>query len=91
MERLMGIKNYVRQVRPVQEAHVNHLDKIQKLFERVDTTLNASVTELFPCLAFNKKFKPSSVEDFKKFLYTLNLNHPATNQHVYWFEVHYLV
>ena len=25
----MGIKNYVRQVRPVQEAHVNHLEKVQ--------------------------------------------------------------
>jgi hypothetical protein len=31
MERLMGIKNYVRQVRPVQEAHINHLEKIQNL------------------------------------------------------------
>ena len=29
----MGIKNYVRQVRPVQEAHVNHLEKIQSLRE----------------------------------------------------------
>ena len=29
----MGIKNYVRQVRPVQEAHVNHLDRIQSLRE----------------------------------------------------------
>ena len=33
MERLMGIKNYVRQVRPIQESYVNHLDKIQNLFE----------------------------------------------------------
>ena len=31
MERLMGIKNYVRQVRPVQESYVNHLDRIQNL------------------------------------------------------------
>jgi hypothetical protein len=81
MERLMGIKNYVRQVRPVQEAHVNHLYRIQSLLERVDTTLNASVTELFPCLAFNKKFKPSSVEDFKKFLYTLNLKSVKSSFH----------
>ena len=37
MERLMGIKNYVRQVRPVQEAHVNHLDRIQSfLSEDID-------------------------------------------------------
>ena len=27
----MGIKNYVRQVRPVQESHVNHLNRIQSL------------------------------------------------------------
>ena len=43
------------------------------LDERVDTTLNASITELFPALAFNNKFLPSSVEDFKRFLYGLNL------------------
>ena len=42
--------------------------------QRVDTTLNASITELFPAIAFNLKYKPSSVEDFKKFLYTLNFN-----------------
>ena len=44
----------------------------QILSERVDTTLNASITELFPAIAFNLKYKPKSVEDFKKFLYTLN-------------------
>ena len=38
------------------------------------TTDNASITELFPCIAFNKGFKPSSVEDFKKFIYKLNLS-----------------
>ena len=43
------------------------------LGERVDTTQNASVTELFPALAFNMNFKPRSPEDFKKFLYKLNL------------------
>ena len=26
-------------------------------------TDNASMTELFPCLAFNGKFRPSNVED----------------------------
>ena len=41
---------------------------------RVDTTLNASITELFPAIAFNLKYKPRSVEDFKKFLYSLNLS-----------------
>jgi len=34
-------------------------------------TDNASMTELFPCLAFNGKFRPSNVEDFKKYLYRL--------------------
>ena len=38
------------------------------------TTDNASITELFPCIAFNKGFKPSSVEDFKKFIYKLDLS-----------------
>lgn len=70
----MSLQKYVRQLKPKNESYISHVDKIQTLLERVDTTLNASVTELFPCLAFNKKFKPSSVEDFKKFLYTLNLN-----------------
>ncbi|MBI33562.1 MAG: hypothetical protein CMD98_06820 [Gammaproteobacteria bacterium] len=41
--------------------------------KRADTTQNASVTELFPALAFNHKFHPTSVEDFKKFLYKTNL------------------
>ena len=45
----------------------------QFISERVDTTATASITELFPTLAFNLKFKPSSVEDFKKFLYKLDL------------------
>ena len=70
----MSLQKYVRQLKPKNESYISHVDKLQTLLERVDTTLNASVTELFPCLAFNKKFKPSSVEDFKKFLYTLNLN-----------------
>ena len=50
------------------------MESREVLIERVDTTLNASITELFPALAFNNRFRPSSVEDFKKFLYTLNLN-----------------
>ena len=70
----MSLQKYVRQLKPKNESYISHVNKIQTLLERVDTTLNASVTELFPCLAFNKKFKPSSIEDFKKFLYTLNLN-----------------
>ena len=52
---------------------INYELKVRRLLsERVDTTLNASITELFPAIAFNLKYKPKSVEDFKKFLYTLN-------------------
>ena len=52
-------KRAFQQLNPVSIAEVNHVDRIQELYilhERVDTTLNASVTELFPCLAFNKNF-----------------------------------
>ena len=60
---------------------ISYIDNIQDLLERVDTTLNASVTELFPCLAFNKKFRPSSIEDFKKFLYKLNIEKMKSSFH----------
>mgnify|MGYP001160804616 FL=1 len=33
-----------------------------------ETTLNSSITELFPCIAFEKKYKPSNPTDFHKFL-----------------------
>ena len=43
--------------------------------QRVDTTATAAYTELYPALMFNHKFRPSSVEDVKKFIYRLgNLN-----------------
>lgn len=42
--------------------------------KRVDTTQNASVTELFPALAFNKKFKPRTIEEFRDFLVDLNFS-----------------
>tara|TARA_B100001778_G_C18577246_1_gene625612 strand:- start:695 stop:1819 length:1125 start_codon:yes stop_codon:yes gene_type:complete len=75
MGKMMSIlSRSVQQVRRRSTQYENPLTKIQSLLERVDTTLNASITELFPALAFNNKFRPSSVEDFKKFLYTLNLN-----------------
>jgi len=48
---------------------------------RVDTTLNASVTELFPAIAFNMKYKPHSVEDFKKFIYTLKPDRAKSSWH----------
>ena len=70
----MSIRAHVRKLRPIGESYTPPEDKLQYFFERVDTTLNASITELFPAIAFNLKFKPSSVEDFKKFLYTLKFN-----------------
>ena len=33
------------------------------LLERVDTTLNASITELFPAIAFNAKYIQHESED----------------------------
>ena len=33
-----------------------------------ETTLNASITELFPCIAFEKNFKPKDPESFHQFL-----------------------
>ena len=35
MEPLMGITNYVRQVKPRQNKSVNHLEKIQSLYEKM--------------------------------------------------------
>jgi hypothetical protein len=74
----MSIRRFVQQTRDnKQHFFSNKLEKIREsyeLIERVDTTLNASITELFPALAFNGKFKPSNIEDFKKFLYKLNMN-----------------
>jgi len=69
----MGLQPYVKQLRPRNESYVPHVDKIQNILsEAMDPrTDNASITELFPALAFNHKFRPSSVEDFKKFLYKL--------------------
>lgn len=47
-------------------SFVQYLDEA-----RVDTTATAAITELFPALAFNNKFRPSNIEDFKKFLYKM--------------------
>ena len=46
-------------------------EDIELLEKRVDTTLNASLTELLPALAFNMNEHPTSVEGFKQFLYKL--------------------
>ena len=39
-----------------------------------ETTLNASITELFPCIAFEKNYKPRDVESFHKFLMDVDLS-----------------
>jgi len=70
----MSLNRFVRQLKPIKENKVNYVEEVQFLLEkRVDTTLSASITELFPALAFNNNYKPISVEDFKKFLYKLSL------------------
>ena len=83
MEMLMPLQRYVHQLRPRKESYVNHIDKIQILFNESSglTTDNASITELFPALAFNNNFRPSNVEDFKKFLYTLKFNRAKSSWH----------
>lgn len=42
--------------------------------KRVDTTQNASVTELFPAIAFNKNFKTNDIEKLRDFLINLNFS-----------------
>jgi hypothetical protein len=39
-----------------------------------ETTLNSSITELFPCIAFEKKLNPTSVDDFMKKLWEVDLS-----------------
>ena len=39
-----------------------------------ETTLNSSITELFPCIAFENNYRPKSVEDFMSFLMSVNVN-----------------
>jgi len=39
-----------------------------------ETTLNSSITELFPCIAFEKNYSPKSVEDFMDFLMSIDVN-----------------
>lgn len=42
--------------------------------KRVDTTQNASVTELFPALVFNTNYNCSSVENLRKYIDTINFS-----------------
>jgi hypothetical protein len=39
-----------------------------------ESTLNSSITELFPCIAFEKKLNPTSVEDFMKKLMSVDIS-----------------
>jgi len=39
-----------------------------------ETTLNSSITELFPCIAFESNFKPSNASDFIEFLMSTDVN-----------------
>ncbi len=39
-----------------------------------ESTLNSSITELFPCIAFEKKLNPTSVEDFMEKLMAIDLS-----------------
>ena len=72
----MSFRRSIEQLRPARyQKHTELVEKVQLLLTEAPasglTTDNASITELFPCLAFNSNFKPSNVEDFKKFLYKL--------------------
>ena len=39
-----------------------------------ETTLNSSITELFPCIAFESNYTPKSVDDFMQFLLTVDVS-----------------
>jgi len=38
-----------------------------------ETTLNSSITELFPCIAFENNYRPKSVESFMEFLMSIDV------------------
>jgi len=38
-----------------------------------ETTLNSSITELFPCIAFEKGYSPKNIEDFHKYLMSIDV------------------
>jgi len=39
-----------------------------------ETTLNSSITELFPCIAFEKGYSPTNPEDFHKYLLDIDVS-----------------
>ena len=48
--------------------------------KRVDTTQNASVTELFPALVINTNYRCSSVENLRKFIDSINFTSPQVKK-----------
>ena len=38
-----------------------------------ETTLNSSITELFPCIAFEKRYFPENIEDLHKFILSIDV------------------
>ena len=56
-KKLMSIKSYVWQVRPpVQEAHVNHLEKIQSFLTEADTTAAYDMEKVIVSAAGGESF-----------------------------------
>lgn len=39
-----------------------------------ETTLNSSITELFPCIAFENNYRPKTVEGFMEYLMSIDVN-----------------
>ena len=39
-----------------------------------ETTLNSSITELFPCISFEKGYSPRNAEDFHKYLLDIDVS-----------------
>ena len=44
------------------------------------TTVNSTITELFPALCFNNNFNPKSPEDLEDFINKLNLSSPNSKK-----------
>jgi hypothetical protein len=56
------------------EDHIYRINVKPKSGGMQETTLNSSITELFPCIAFETKYNPKSVEDFHQYLMTLDVS-----------------
>jgi len=67
----MGIKNYVRQVRPVQEAHVNHLEKVGKI---VSEAFNVPIQKDSDVDDFDTKLDKKQLKSLLKYVSSLKLD-----------------